>query len=103
MLEAQFTTIRKRFDCAIVPGESDSLRQLREELTEYFAGTLRNFKVPLVYPGSPFQRRVWDELLRIRAGEEPPKQAASVNSHRGVLGDVADPPAAETRVDAVNH
>lgn len=69
MLETQFATLRRRFDCAIVPGENQHLDQLRDELADYFEGKLREFSVPLVYPGTPFERRVWDGLLRIPYGE----------------------------------
>jgi AraC family transcriptional regulator of adaptative response/methylated-DNA-[protein]-cysteine methyltransferase len=68
-LETQIATVRRRFRCAIVPGEHDILDRLQDELDRYFAGTLTQFTVPLVYPGSPFQRTVWDELLRIPYGE----------------------------------
>jgi AraC family transcriptional regulator of adaptative response/methylated-DNA-[protein]-cysteine methyltransferase len=38
-------------------------------LAGYFAGTLRYFSVPLVYPGTPFQRRVWEMLLQVPYGQ----------------------------------
>ncbi|HEY7546462.1 MAG TPA: trifunctional transcriptional activator/DNA repair protein Ada/methylated-DNA--[protein]-cysteine S-methyltransferase [Blastocatellia bacterium] len=69
MMEAQFATLRKRFSSPIVPGENNHLLELKEQLTDYFAGKLKRFNMPLVYPGSPFQTRVWDELLRIPYGE----------------------------------
>ena len=69
MIEAQFTTLRKHFNCAIVPGDNEHLHQLKDELARYFAGSLKEFTVPLVYPGTPFQRRVWEGLLRIPYGE----------------------------------
>ncbi len=69
MLPAQFTALRQRFGCAIVPGTNDHLENLKEQLDRYFARTLRQFDLPLLYPGSPFQRRVWEELLRIPYGE----------------------------------
>ena len=69
MIETQFQTLRKLFSCAIVPGENAFLVQLGDELQQYFAGTLRRFSVPVVYPGTPFQQRVWSELLRIPYGE----------------------------------
>lgn len=69
MLETQFTTIRERFQCAVIPGESRHLTQLKKELTDYFAGKLKRFSVPLIYPGTPFQERVWDGLLRIPYGQ----------------------------------
>ena len=42
---------------------------LAHELTAYFAGTLRAFTVPLDLAGTPFQQRVWAELLRIPYGQ----------------------------------
>src|SRR5262249_19856952 len=69
MLETQFQTLKKVFSCAIVPGENQHLTKLRAELETYFEGKLRRFTVPIVYPGSPFQVRVWNELLRIPYGE----------------------------------
>lgn len=69
MLETQFETLRRRFGCPLVPRENDHLARLGTELAAYFAGTLRRFSAPLVYPGTPFQRRVWEALLRIPYGE----------------------------------
>lgn len=68
-LETQIATLRRRFACAIVPGTHTHLDRLQSELTAYFAGTLRQFTVPLVYPGTPFQCKVWEQLLRIPYGE----------------------------------
>jgi|KBSMisStandDraft_5_1062788.scaffolds.fasta_scaffold05413_5 AraC family transcriptional regulator of adaptative response/methylated-DNA-[protein]-cysteine methyltransferase len=69
MLDTQFKTLRKLFACAILPGDNEHLKRLRTELQAYFAGRLQRFTVPLVYPGSPFQVRVWNELLRIPFAE----------------------------------
>jgi AraC family transcriptional regulator of adaptative response/methylated-DNA-[protein]-cysteine methyltransferase len=69
MMEAQFTTLRQRFRCAIVPGKHPLLDQLKDELGQYFAGKLTQFRVPIVYPGSPFQQLVWQGLLQIPYGE----------------------------------
>lgn len=69
MLEAQFATVERLFAAHVVPGSNDHLERLKEELAGYFAGSLRRFTVPLVYPGTPFQRRVWEQLLAIPYGE----------------------------------
>jgi AraC family transcriptional regulator, regulatory protein of adaptative response / methylated-DNA-[protein]-cysteine methyltransferase len=69
MLETQLATVRKLCGSPAVPGMNAHLRQLTSELGEYFAGTLRTFSIPLVYPGTSFQMRVWDELLRIPYGQ----------------------------------
>src|SRR5262245_13704787 len=48
MLETQFRTLKKLFSCAIVPGENAYLKTLGHELENYFAGTLKQFSVPIV-------------------------------------------------------
>ena len=42
--------------------------EARRQLDEYFAGTGREFDLPLAPPGTPFQRRVWIEMARIPFG-----------------------------------
>ena len=41
---------------------------VREQLTEYFAGSRTTFDVPLQMAGSPFQLRVWQALCDIPYG-----------------------------------
>ena len=69
MLERNLDTLRRRFGCAIIPGEHRLLGQLRKELALYFQGKLREFTSPIVPRGTPFQERVWSELRRIPCGE----------------------------------
>lgn len=69
MLEAQFRTVRKVFGLPLLPGANEHLERLEGELAAYFEGRLKRFTVPLIYPGTPFQRRVWDALLDIPYGE----------------------------------
>ncbi len=45
------------------------LKDVREELDEYFAGRLQQFTTPLVFEGTPFQNQVWKELCKIPYGE----------------------------------
>ncbi|KUN88608.1 methylated-DNA--[protein]-cysteine S-methyltransferase [Streptomyces griseoruber] len=40
-----------------------------EQLEAYFEGGLKEFTLPLRMAGTPFQRRVWDQLRRIPYGE----------------------------------
>ena len=89
MLEAQFTTLRKIFKHPIVPGTNEVLDLLRDELARYFEGKLKNFKVPLEFPGSPFQKKVWEGLLRIPYGktvsyEELAKRIGAPQAQRAV-------------------
>lgn len=59
---------------------------METELNAYFAGARQAFSVPLVYPGTPFQRRVWEELLTIPYGETRSYQemAAAVGAPKAV-------------------
>jgi AraC family transcriptional regulator, regulatory protein of adaptative response / methylated-DNA-[protein]-cysteine methyltransferase len=69
ILEEQFATVRKRFGCELISGSNSLLSDLRTQLGDYFAGRRREFDMPLAYPGTPFQERVWSALLRIPYGE----------------------------------
>ncbi len=46
----------------------DEFTELRQQLSEYFAGDRRDFDLRAHAPGTPFQRLVWDELRRIDYG-----------------------------------
>jgi AraC family transcriptional regulator of adaptative response/methylated-DNA-[protein]-cysteine methyltransferase len=69
MIESQIATLRRRLQAAFVPGQSEVLQRLRTELGEYFAGVRRSFSIPVQAPGTPFEERVWAELVRIPYGE----------------------------------
>jgi len=71
-----------------VPDDELLLRAARE-LDEFFAGTRERFDVPLDLQGTPFQRSVWQRLLRIAAGTtcsygEIAKELGSANAVRAV-------------------
>jgi AraC family transcriptional regulator of adaptative response/methylated-DNA-[protein]-cysteine methyltransferase len=89
MLEKQLQTVRRRYDCQVVPGRNEHVRQLEEELGEYFAGRLKKFTVPLDFRGSPFQMQVWRGLLKIPYGktwsyEELAERVGHPGAHRAV-------------------
>lgn len=67
ILETQIAKVRAR----VGPTESGLhplLEQVKQELEEYFGGGRKSFSVPLVYPGTPFQSRVWNALRKIPFG-----------------------------------
>jgi methylated-DNA-[protein]-cysteine S-methyltransferase len=68
---------------------ADAVRQLEE----YFAGRRTRFDLPLAPRGTPFQRQVWDELLRIPYGE---------TTSYGELARALGKPAASRAVGAAN-
>ena len=69
MLEAQLKRLQSLLKQPLVPGEHPHLAKTRDELSRYFEGQSTTFTVPLVFRGTPFEERVWRELLRIPNGE----------------------------------
>ena len=68
-LEREVERLRKKIKAAIIPGHTEPIRLLENELKKYFEGTLIKFKTPLFFLGSLFQKRVWEELKKIPPGE----------------------------------
>jgi AraC family transcriptional regulator of adaptative response/methylated-DNA-[protein]-cysteine methyltransferase len=69
MLEHNYQVIRKKFGLPVLPVSTEALEKLKAELAEYFKGNLNVFSVPLAVRGTPFQERVWAELLQIPFGQ----------------------------------
>lgn len=69
MLETQFQRLHRYVDAVFCPGENAVIEQTGRQLDEYFAGERTWFDLPLDYPGTDFQRRVWEALLKIPHGE----------------------------------
>lgn len=74
-------------------GEDRILDQARRELDAYFAGKRRAFTVPVAPRGTPFQERVWAELLKIPFG---------VTRSYGALAAAIGAPAASRAVGLAN-
>ena len=68
ILETQVAKVRARVGLTH-RGSHRYLEQVASELSEYFEGVRRVFSIPLVYPGTPFQLRVWNALREIPYGE----------------------------------
>lgn len=49
--------------------ETGLLQEAAGQVQEYFAGTLKNFSLPLAPSGTSFMLRVWDALQQIPYGE----------------------------------
>jgi AraC family transcriptional regulator, regulatory protein of adaptative response / methylated-DNA-[protein]-cysteine methyltransferase len=68
MLKAEYRDLAKYFSTTIGEGENRHFKPLLKQLREYFEGTLKEFSLPLVTPGSEFQQSVWKELINIPYG-----------------------------------
>ena len=49
--------------------DNPAISQAKRELTDYFAGELKQFSVPLDWQGTAFQQSVWEALTHIPYGE----------------------------------
>ncbi|HET6174131.1 MAG TPA: methylated-DNA--[protein]-cysteine S-methyltransferase [Gaiellales bacterium] len=83
------------------PAEDDRSPELLApaagQLAEYFAGERRVFELELNFAGSPFQERVWEQLLEIPFGEtlsygELARAVGRPDIVRGVAGAVGRTP-----------
>lgn len=68
-LTREIEELQQRYGYTVAPGHNAHLQQIETELTDYFAGNLTTFNVPLHMPGSAFAVRVWAELQKIPYGE----------------------------------
>jgi len=57
-----------------------------EQLAEYFAGTRKNFDVPVRLTGTPFQESVWELLSDIPFGEVTSYGAVGISTGRPTAG-----------------
>ena len=68
-IDTQFESLKKHLAINILENETPILKNLKIELLEYFAGKRQNFSVPLHLVGGDFQKKVWNELLKIPFGK----------------------------------
>ncbi len=52
-----------------VSGKHPHIQALETQMAQYFLGTRRDFEVPVVLAGTPFQERVWRRLMEIPYGQ----------------------------------
>lgn len=89
MLETQLRRLGKLLRAECVPGFSKHFDRLNAQLQEYFSGKRKEFDLPLVLPGTPFQRKVWAGLQtipygRTRSYKEQAEAIGSANAVRAV-------------------
>ena len=85
-LESEFKDLAKRFNAAIVPGTNSHLKQLQQEISEYFEGKRKIFTIALDVSGTEFQKSVWDILRKIPYGQtiSYQQQAIRLNNPKAV-------------------
>jgi AraC family transcriptional regulator of adaptative response/methylated-DNA-[protein]-cysteine methyltransferase len=68
MLETQLDRVSKLLNAKFVPGFHPHFDRLNGQMEEYFYGRRREFDIPLVLPGTVFQKKVWETLQAIPFG-----------------------------------
>ena len=61
--------LKKMLNAEFELGTSTVIETAVKELDEFFAGTRRDFDVPLLFVGTDFQKTEWNELLKIPYGK----------------------------------
>ncbi|MFT7581711.1 MAG: O-6-methylguanine DNA methyltransferase [Myxococcota bacterium] len=61
--------LTRKLGAPVVEEPHALLRRVQRELSDFFEGKRRFFTVPLALDGTPFQRQVWDVLVRLPYGE----------------------------------
>lgn len=67
-LAREVERLKQKTKLEIMSGSTRHIESIEKELNQYFDGELKEFKTPLFFFGSPFAKRVWDELQRIPFG-----------------------------------
>lgn len=68
-VEREIARLTFSLRASIVPGITDPLISMKNELEQYFKGNLTEFQTPLFLLGTSFQKSVWDKLMQIPFGE----------------------------------
>lgn len=64
-MEKHRKRLERMLDAEFVEGSTPVIDRAIVQLDEYFAGSRRQFDIPLLLVGTPFQKSVWTELLAI--------------------------------------
>lgn len=68
-LEREIERLRRKTKSAVIPGHTNPINSIERELNLYFKGRLKEFTTAKCLLGSPFQKHVWAELVKIPPGE----------------------------------
>lgn len=66
--DSDYDNLTALYNTGIKRGGNSHIRNLKKQLKEYFRGKRKEFSVPLLIRGTPFQEEAWKELLKIPYG-----------------------------------
>lgn len=68
MLETELKHLRNTLKSPIIQGNNKYFEPLKEQLSAYFKGDLKDFSIPLDMVDTDFQKQVWNILMQIPYG-----------------------------------
>lgn len=85
-LDKEIEELAKTLGCALKKESNNILKDLTEQLNEYFAGKRTVFNLKLFFVGTQFQKIVWTSLLKIPYGKTIAykEQAASIKKPESI-------------------
>lgn len=69
MLKTQIKRITKTHKAVPIFQKYELFKKVEEQIKLYFDGKLKDFSLPLAVTGTEFQKRIWNELLKIPYGK----------------------------------
>lgn len=82
MLPTEYKDLTRLLKTTFEDGKNRHLKALKKQLKEYFDGKRKEFSIPLVTPGSEFQKAVWKELQNIQFGSTRSYHEQSITLNR---------------------
>jgi AraC family transcriptional regulator, regulatory protein of adaptative response / methylated-DNA-[protein]-cysteine methyltransferase len=82
MLPTEYKDLTRLLKTTFEDGKNRHLKILKKQLEEYFNGKRKEFSIPLVTPGSEFQKAVWKELQNIQFGSTRSYQEQAIALNR---------------------
>jgi len=81
-IQSEMEEIAGLLEATVEEGSNKYIRMVKKQLKEYFKGKRKEFTIPLITPGTEFQKSVWNELIRIPFGTTRTyhEQAESLNN-----------------------
>lgn len=61
--------LKNILDASMVEGESNVINRTEKQLAEYFNYKRKTFDIPLHMAGTDFQKKVWNELIKVPYGK----------------------------------
>lgn len=82
-LDRKIDNLKKGTGAIIETGTSKPIHSVKKELSSYFSEGVMQFKTPIAPNGTPFQRKVWQQLCHIPFGK--------TQSYQNIATSIANP------------